>query len=184
MVLDCGLVCLIPHPSLLTLHPRDTHPPGLVKTKPDSASPVMSPQFILTIPHAPTMKIQFPFLHSMQNNRMPNLHYSNEIIWLSRGCLSISLWPVFEEVSSFAVYEAQVCAPHLVRHPRDVSLLPPNWVCLLLCSEPTDTTKPKIRRRKELLLAASKENTGDFSQSSVSLNSKMGDVLSQTCLKW
>ena len=76
------------------------------------------------------------------------------------------------------------CAPHLVRHPRDVSLLPPNWVCLLLCSEPTDTTKPKIRRRKELLLAASKENTGDFSQSSVSLNSKMGDVLSQTCLKW
>ena len=48
----------------------------------------------------------------------------------------------------------------------------------MLCREPIDTTKPKIRRRKELLLAASKENTGKFSQSSVSLDSKMGEILS------
>ena len=37
----------------------------------------------------------------------------------------------------------------------------------------------KIRRRKDLLLlAASKENAGDLSQNSVSLNSKIGEVLS------
>ena len=41
-------------------------------------------------------------------------------------------------------------------------LLPENWVCLLVGVEPKDTTKPKIRRRKELLLAACKENTGIF----------------------
>ena len=33
-------------------------------------------------------------------------------------------------------------------------------------------------RRKNLFLAASNENTGDFSQSGVSLNSKIGEVLS------
>ena len=42
--------------------------------------------------------------------------------------------------------------------------------------EPKDTTKPKIGRRKELLLAASKEDTGDFSRSSFSPKSKTGEV--------
>ena len=40
-----------------------------------------------------------------------------------------------------------------------------------------DTTNPKIERRKDLLLAASK-NTGDVSQSGVSWNSKIGEVVS------
>ena len=53
-----------------------------------------------------------------------------------------------------------------------------NWVRLLVGVEPIDTPKPKIRRRKDLLLAASKENTGDLSQSSVSPDSKTGEVLS------
>ena len=44
-------------------------------------------------------------------------------------------------------------------------LLPENWVHVLLSVEPKDTTRPKFRRRKDLLLAASKENTGDLSQS-------------------
>ena len=57
-------------------------------------------------------------------------------------------------------------------------MLPKNWVCLLVGVEPKDTTKPKIGRRKDLLLAASKGNTGDPSQSSVSPNSKSGEVLS------
>ena len=58
-------------------------------------------------------------------------------------------------------------------------LLPRNWVHLLVGVEPIDTTKPKFRRRKDLLLlVASKENTGDFSQSSISPNSKIGEVLS------
>ena len=42
--------------------------------------------------------------------------------------------------------------------------------------EPIDTTKPKIGRRKDLLLAACKENTGALSQSSVSPNSKIREV--------
>ena len=44
--------------------------------------------------------------------------------------------------------------------------------------ETKDTTKPKIGRRKNLLLAARKENTGDLSQSTVSPNSKTEKVLS------
>ena len=43
--------------------------------------------------------------------------------------------------------------------------------------EPMDTTKPKIIR-KDLLLVPSKENTRDPSQSNVSPNSKIGEVLS------
>ena len=56
-------------------------------------------------------------------------------------------------------------------------MLPENWVGFLVCVEPKDTTKPKIRR-KALLLAASKENTRDLSQSNVSSNRKIGEVLS------
>ena len=59
-----------------------------------------------------------------------------------------------------------------------VIMLPKNWVHLLVVIKPIDTTKPKIRRRKDLLLAASKQNTRDLSRSRVSLNSKIGDVLS------
>ena len=41
--------------------------------------------------------------------------------------------------------------------------------------EPIDTAKPKIRRRKEILfLVVSKESMGNLSQSSVSLDSKIG----------
>ena len=58
-------------------------------------------------------------------------------------------------------------------------LLPRTWVCLLVGVEPKDTTKAKIRKKKDLLLfAASKEHTGDLPQSSVSLNSKVGEDLS------
>ena len=44
--------------------------------------------------------------------------------------------------------------------------------------EPKDTAKPKSRRKKELLLVANKEITTNLSQSSVTLNSKLGEVLS------
>ena len=53
-----------------------------------------------------------------------------------------------------------------------------NCVCLLVGDEPKETTKVKMRRRKDLFLAASKENTRDLSQSSISLNCTMGQVLS------
>ena len=53
-----------------------------------------------------------------------------------------------------------------------------NWVCLLVAVKPKDTAKAEIGRRKDLLLAVSKENTGDLSQSSVSLSSTTGEVLS------
>ena len=48
-------------------------------------------------------------------------------------------------------------------------LLPEDWVCFLVAVEPKRTTKPKTRGRNDLLLSASKENTRDLSQSSVSL---------------
>ena len=52
---------------------------------------------------------------------------------------------------------------------------PENWVRLLVGVGPKDTIKPKIRRRKDLLLlAARKQNTGDLSQSSVSQTAKLG----------
>ena len=56
-------------------------------------------------------------------------------------------------------------------------LLPENWSHLVVGIEPKDTTKPKSGRRKDLLLAARKESTGGLSQSSVSRNSKIGEVL-------
>ena len=43
--------------------------------------------------------------------------------------------------------------------------------------KPKDTEKPKSRR-KDLLHAASKENTGDLLKISVSPKSKIGEVLS------
>ena len=56
-------------------------------------------------------------------------------------------------------------------------LLPQNWFLLSVDVETVDTTKPHIGRRKHLLsLTASKENTGDLSQSSITLNSKTEEV--------
>ena len=57
------------------------------------------------------------------------------------------------------------------------------WYCYpkldvcLVSSEPKDTNKPNIRRRKDLLLAGSKENIRDLFQNSVSRNNKTGEVL-------
>ena len=53
-----------------------------------------------------------------------------------------------------------------------------NYVHLLVSVEPNDTAQSKSRRRKDLFLAASKENSGDRPQSSVSLDSKIGKILS------
>jgi len=44
-----------------------------------------------------------------------------------------------------------------------VPLFPENWVCLLVGIEPKDPAVPKSQRRRDLLLAASKENTRDLS---------------------
>ena len=41
--------------------------------------------------------------------------------------------------------------------------------------EPKDTTKPKSRRRKDLSHAASKENTGDLSESTVTPTTSFGE---------
>ena len=40
--------------------------------------------------------------------------------------------------------------------------------------KPVDTTKPKISRRKDLFLAASKEDSRDLSPNSVSSTVKLG----------
>lgn len=57
-------------------------------------------------------------------------------------------------------------------------LSPDNWICLLVGDKPRDAAKPKSRRRKDLLLAPSKDNTEDVSQSAVSQNSRIRGVLS------
>ena len=49
----------------------------------------------------------------------------------------------------------------ILRWFPNVILLPENQVHLLVGVKPKDTTKSKSRRRKDLLLAASKENTWD-----------------------
>ena len=41
--------------------------------------------------------------------------------------------------------------------------MPPNYVHLVVGVQRKHTTKPKSGRRKDLLLVASKENTGDLS---------------------
>ena len=46
------------------------------------------------------------------------------------------------------------------------------------CPKPKDTTKPKIGRRKDFFLATNKENTRDLTQSSVSVNGRVREVLS------
>ena len=45
----------------------------------------------------------------------------------------------------------------------DAILLPENWLDLLVDDKPKDTTKSKRRRRKDLLLVATKDNTWDLS---------------------
>ena len=67
---------------------------------------------------------------------------------------------------------------YMIRNTVDVILLPQNLVYLLVGVEPNDTTKPKIRKRKYLLLAAGKDNAGDLSQRNVSPNIKTRGVLS------
>jgi len=57
-------------------------------------------------------------------------------------------------------------------------MLSENWVYLLVSFKPKNTTKPKMGRRMNLLLAASKDNTGDLSQSSISSNHVTGEDLS------
>lgn len=68
---------------------------------------------------------------------------------------------------------------YMIQNTVDVTLLPQNLVYLMVGVEPKDPTKPKIRKRKYVLLAASNDNAGDLSQRSVSPNSKTRGVLSQ-----
>ena len=59
-------------------------------------------------------------------------------------------------------------------HFKTQSLLSPNWVHLLVGVEQKTQSSQKAGEGRILLFAASKENTEDISQSSASLNSKIG----------
>ena len=90
---------------------------------------------------------------------------------------------LFEFTSNcWALYVCAPKAPFCVQNRKGSHafklLFPENWVHFLVGVEPIATTKPKSRERKDLLLAANKENTGDLCQSRVSPNSKIEDVLS------
>ena len=56
-------------------------------------------------------------------------------------------------------------------------MLPENWVSLLVDVESKDIAKSKTGSRKDLLLQIGR-TLGNLSQGSVSLNSKVGEVLS------
>ena len=56
-----------------------------------------------------------------------------------------------------------------------VSMLPQNWVHLLVGVEPKDTTKPKLRRRKDLLPAASRGTPGIFPKAVSPQTAKLGN---------
>ena len=75
---------------------------------------------------------------------------------------------------SFTLYTLSHCFGNLLKQRAWWCCKPKNWAHLFVGVKIKDTTKSKIRRRKGLFLAASKENTGELSQSSVSLNSKIG----------
>jgi len=58
-------------------------------------------------------------------------------------------------------------------------MLPENSVQLFVGVKPKDAKETEIRRnKKKLLLVTSKMNIRNHSQSSISLNSKIGEVLS------
>ena len=52
-------------------------------------------------------------------------------------------------------------------------LLPENWVHLLVGLKPVNKMNPDIRREGLYLLAATRKNIRNFSQSSVSLSSRI-----------
>ena len=57
--------------------------------------------------------------------------------------------------------------------------VPRNWAHLSVGVEPVGTTKPKLRRREDLLLlSASKKSTGDLAQSNISPDGKLAEILS------
>ena len=67
----------------------------------------------------------------------------------------------------------------LGRKGKGRGLLPENWVCVSVGVELTDTAKPQIWRRKDLLARLPRvRRTGDLSQSNVYLKSKTGEVFS------
>ena len=88
------------------------------------------------------------------------------------GFLSLSIvlyWNFSNYLYNYPIMPSKTCGfnDHL-RVSESLGLLLKTWVSLLVGVEPKDTTKQKSGRRKILLLGASKENTRDISQSSVS----------------
>ena len=75
---------------------------------------------------------------------------------------------------SFTLYILSHCFGNLLKQRAWWCCKPKNWAHFFVDVKIKDTTKSKIRRRKGLFLAASKENSRELSQSSVSLNSKIG----------
>ena len=53
-----------------------------------------------------------------------------------------------------------------------VVVFPDDWVCLLVGGQPKGTTKPKMGRRKDFLLATTEESILQLSRSSISSHSK------------
>ena len=67
-------------------------------------------------------------------------------------------------IQSFTLYILSHCFGNLLKQRAWWCCKPQNWAHLLVGIKIKDTAKSKIRRRKDLFLAASKENTGELSQ--------------------
>ena len=86
--------------------------------------------------------------------------------------LSLSIdfyWDFSNYLYNYPITPSKICGfNHHLRISKSLGLLLKNWVSLLVDVEPKEANKQKSGRKKVLLLGASKENTRDISQSSVS----------------
>ena len=75
----------------------------------------------------------------------------------------------------YVLMPVNTTAIELLNYGKDLPLIPfCRPVRLLVGMKPKDTTKPKIRKRKDLLVVASEENIRDVSPNSITPNSKIG----------
>ena len=73
-----------------------------------------------------------------------------------------------------SIFQEDIAMLNVLAPNESVKMAPETWVPLLVGVGPIDIAKAKTGRRKDLLLAASTENMGDLSQSSVSPTARLG----------
>ena len=94
---------------------------------------------------------------------------------LSRGQLLATPWTAaYQAPPSMGFSRQEYWSGVPLPSPWGRGYVTPKLASPLGVFEPIDTTKPKIGRRKDLLLLAANKNNGDLFQSNISLNSGLG----------